>query len=368
MEVLDIFIEPVPLIRGRSHDEVVNRIDFKDTLEAEIPLRDFKFEQDVVEIAPIGPVLINPHIDIQSPNIGDYPSAEEMAAMSNNSEDMFAFFSDSFNFDESTVEIAPTLKQEKIGIVFSLKEIAFFGAEIETPVIKCKICMTKQWDFQILTCSDVFCYSCINLVLINYIDTGKVYPTEIACPECKVPINDTIIDKHITTQQRQKILDLRISIKTQKLVAESKAIHCPIPDCKGCGYIFPGDTITACSECKAGVCIPCKKGVHPGISCEEYALQNPNVFHDDLLLSRNWKRCPNCGCACEREDGCNFITCTSPVCRGERALCNLCGKSLVEAQHFSHFASEGPFGTTCNTLDGTEEPPITGTGNNPNEE
>jgi len=72
--------------------------------------------------------------------------------------------------------------------------------------------MTKQFNYVNLTCSDTFCTICINLVLVNYIDTGKIYAHEIVCPDCNTAIPDSIIDKNITVEQKQKILDLRVSL------------------------------------------------------------------------------------------------------------------------------------------------------------
>lgn len=33
----------------------------------------------------------------------------------------------------------------------------------------------------------------------------------------------------------------------------------------------------------------------------------------------------------------------------------MCGRFVIEAQHFSHYKTKGPFGDTCNTLDGIPE-------------
>ncbi|CAG9318423.1 unnamed protein product [Blepharisma stoltei] len=376
----DEIIDPPPsLSRGTSLDKILidasRTLGFKELIEDELPLKDhdiqtydfFAEDQKIIndreeaakeeqknEIDGLfGMGLFDDDVEIKAPA----PAPIQKPAVEDEEECLAYFFADLDVLEDVAYNPEQIkLQQKKREILEICREFAYYNAEIDQPVVKCPICMSKQSDFIKLDCSDIFCLACINLVLVNYLDTGKVFAEEIACPECKAMIPDTIVNKHITADQQQKIKDLRVSLKAQKLVAEGKAIHCPVPDCKGFGYIFPEDLVTACSECKAGVCIPCKRGSHPGLTCEEYEKVNPEENLNDMLLSRNWKRCPNCGSAVEREDGCNFITCTSPVCRGEKALCNLCGKSLVEAQHFSHFQKEGPFGTTCNTLDGIPEP------------
>ncbi|MEH8544558.1 hypothetical protein RAG72_26330, partial [Klebsiella pneumoniae] len=62
-----------------------------------------------------------------------------------------------------------------------------------------------------------------------------------------------------------------------------------------------------------------KKAVHPGITCEEAAANSEDSQIEDLLLSQNWKKCPTCGVPVEKIDGCQFVTCTSPLCKGSNA-------------------------------------------------
>ncbi|CAG9317462.1 unnamed protein product [Blepharisma stoltei] len=223
--------------------------------------------------------------------------------------------------------------------------------------IFCSICFSTQLERVELVCNHTFCKKCILLLFENMINLGRVMPEEILCPNCNTMISDDFVNKHISQDQQTKINELRVNIKMLKLVAENKAVHCPVPDCKGFGYISPNDIHTACSACKAGICVVCKNGAHPGMTCEAYKSQFAEFKLDEMMLSRNWKRCPKCGAACMREDGCNYVICQSPICRGTQPFCNLCGKPLVQKQHFSHFLAQGPFGNICNTLDGTPEPP-----------
>lgn len=229
--------------------------------------------------------------------------------------------------------------------------------EPDIALIFCAICFSTVIEYEQLGCTHTFCRNCIVLLFEDYINIGRIMPEEILCPSCSTAISDTLVNKYISLEQQAKIIELRIHLKTQKLVADNKAVHCPVPDCKGFGHISPIDTHTACTDCKAGICVPCKNGAHPGMTCDDYMSQYAEFKIDEMLLSRNWKRCPKCGAACMREDGCNYVICQSPVCRGTQPFCNLCGKPLVQKQHFSHFLAQGPFGNICNTLDGTPEPP-----------
>mmetsp|Transcript_14460 Transcript_14460/g.14514 ORF Transcript_14460/g.14514 Transcript_14460/m.14514 type:complete len:153 (+) Transcript_14460:363-821(+) len=151
----------------------------------------------------------------------------------------------------------------------------------------CYMCLEKKIDFEILDCKHKFCKSCMTLLMINYISTGKIFPDEIKCPSCSTQLSEKIINKYTTKEQQHKILMMRIQMKGQKLVSENKAIHCPVPDCNGFGYIFQDDKLSACSECHAGICVLCKKGAHSGMTCKEYEEVNPETKLDELIMSRN---------------------------------------------------------------------------------
>ncbi|MEH9030940.1 IBR domain-containing protein, partial [Klebsiella pneumoniae] len=225
---------------------------------------------------------------------------------------------------------------------------------IEPFSIKCSICFTKKEDFHNLGCKDNFCKSCISLLLENYILSSYVFPDEILCPICSASIPDKLVLKLSSEDIYNKMLELREKLKVQKLIAQNKAMHCPLPNCEGFGHLIPDEKITACNKCKCSICTACKKAVHPGITCEEAAANSEDSQIEDLLLSQNWKKCPTCGVPVEKIDGCQFVTCTSPLCKGSNALCYLCGRFLIEAQHFNHYKTKGPFGDTCNTFEGIE--------------
>ncbi|CAG9324742.1 unnamed protein product [Blepharisma stoltei] len=148
------------------------------------------------------------------------------------------------------------------------------------------------------------------------------------------------------------MLVLREKLHRDQLVVSGKAIHCIVPDCEGYAFIFPNEQTTACIVCRASLCVKCKRGTHPTLTCVENQALSANDSLDDILFSRKWKRCPCCGIPVEKIEGCNYIACFSPICKGKKGLCYKCGKELDEEQHFSHYTNKGPYGDTCNTLDG----------------
>ena len=241
-------------------------------------------------------------------------------------------------------------------LLHSLQKSPFFSVESFDPYyITCSICLSKQHDYYSLCETHQSCSSCITLLLQNYIDSFLVFPSDLICPHCSIELSAAVVNKFTSYEYSEKLINTRFKINGQRLAAEGKAIPCPVPDCPGFGHVLPGEKITACSKCKCTLCCDCKKGAHPGISCEEAALVDKDETLEDLIFSQNWKKCPTCGVPVEKLDGCNFVTCSSSLCRGRNSLCYLCGRFVVEDQHFDHFRTDGPFGITCNTLDGIPE-------------
>ena len=236
-----------------------------------------------------------------------------------------------------------------------LTQAPFYSVAIDPYYHKCQICITKTEDYHHLGCEDKLCNCCITLLLHNYIETSYVFPDEILCPFCTKSIPDAIIKKFASEEVYEKMLKLRESLKIQKLVANNKAFYCPKQACEGYAHLIVNEKISACVQCKTTTCNSCKNEVHPGISCEEAKELTRDTEIEEFLLSMNWRRCPTCGSGVEKINGCQFITCHSPMCKGRNAMCYLCGRFVTEAQHYSHFKTKGPYGDTCNTFDGIPE-------------
>jgi IBR domain, a half RING-finger domain len=237
-----------------------------------------------------------------------------------------------------------------------LKESPFYAIETLEPYsILCKICINKSTDYYTLDCSHHFCVTCLSMVMQTYVDTSKVLPDDMTCPECAVPLKENVIKKFLSFENYEKLIALRYKIKYQLLAAQGKAIPCPVPDCIGYAHIIPTEKITACNKCRCTLCCLCKSAVHPGLTCEESLKNGSDSALEDLILSQNWKKCPTCGVPVEKIDGCQFLYCDSQICRGVNNLCYICGRFVIEDQHFSHYKTKGPFGDTCNTIDGIPE-------------
>ncbi len=83
----------------------------------------------------------------------------------------------------------------------------------------------------------------------------------------------------------------------------------------GLSMSFPlyGFAEVNCPQCKQSFCTACTQPAHLG-TCEDAELQRMDPQLREMIKKENWKRCPVCRHLCERESGCNFMTCPSEQC------------------------------------------------------
>ena len=237
-----------------------------------------------------------------------------------------------------------------------LKEAPFYNKKnLNNFWIRCKICTEKKKKIKRFDCSHIYCKPCVKLLLQSFIESSKVSPNEISCPECEKPISEKKIKSVLDRKTYEKILKIRENLKIQQLVMDQKAVYCPIPDCKGYGHIISAEPITVCVLCRISLCRLCKQVAHPGATCEEFALESLDPDIENYFHSQKLRKCPSCGVPVEKISGCQFVTCNSSLCKGKTALCYVCGMKITESQHYSHFKVNGPYGQTCNTVDGVSE-------------
>merc|ERR1711948_205749 len=129
---------------------------------------------------------------------------------------------------------------------------------------------------------------------------------------------------------------------------------CPAPTCSGRFLAPPSVEEVRCPTCHTVFCSRCGNS-HRGMTCSQYSermRQGDGVDKEleELIKQQCWQRCPCCKAACEREEGCNFITCHSEICRGKKYFCYLCGKELSASEHFTHFP-HGLFENACCKID-----------------
>lgn len=159
--------------------------------------------------------------------------------------------------------------------------------EPQNPESRCPICLEEDVEFDTLGCSDKYCVSCITLVLENFINSMEVFPNQAKCYLCSHSISDETFKSHIHPDLYKRMLFLREKIHRDQLVASGQAIHCISLDCNGYAYLFDNELLTACIICRVSLCVGCKRGSHPTLTCEENQCRNPEDSIDEILFSRH---------------------------------------------------------------------------------
>ncbi|KAL4438844.1 hypothetical protein ABPG74_016564 [Tetrahymena malaccensis] len=169
----------------------------------------------------------------------------------------------------------------------------------------CEIClMDMDVAYRLQACRHKFCQPCINLYLIDCLKNIQQFP--LKCPKCcqEMVIQDLV--RLLSEQQWQKLTNLSLN----KYVSEngSLAQFCFTPNCV---YIYdPHQQRYRCPICNVFYCIPCKKPLHPGLTCAEAQL-GIDVLFKNYMIDVDARYCPNkaCGAVLMKIDGCNKVEC-----------------------------------------------------------
>jgi len=173
-------------------------------------------------------------------------------------------------------------------------------------------------------------------------------------------ISELLLLREAGVQLYERLLDFQ----ARRFVPEAESgecfVTCPTAGCTQ--MLVPSEhvrdrRVVVCLVCTQPFCASCSQPAHVGLSCEaaEYERMDPELRR--LIAANNWKRCPSCRHLCERESGCNFMTCPSEHCKGQTHFCYLCGELLTAADHAAHYEGfegaigrQGPFGSVCQNV------------------
>mmetsp|Transcript_47588 Transcript_47588/g.113093 ORF Transcript_47588/g.113093 Transcript_47588/m.113093 type:complete len:301 (-) Transcript_47588:182-1084(-) len=225
----------------------------------------------------------------------------------------------------------------------------------------CPICMEMDLvdNSMELDCSHRFCRDCFVNYLEGKVSEKSVDEQQLCCPmpKCKCAITDMQVEGALKGTSRKswnRFLDSRLERWTP---SEKGEVRCDCPKCATpftVSHLSMGwekrATEVSCPDCSTSFC-PCCGGSHPGLSCEEHQArerQNPEqLAFEEYVKEQGLKSCPVCGVVCEREQGCNYMTCPSAKCRGQTHFCYICGDQLKSGlQHLAHFPY-GPYQDVC---------------------
>jgi len=245
----------------------------------------------------------------------------------------------------------------------------------------CSICMDDIEEEDLATvkgCEHKFCRSCLaGYCTFKTMDAASIYhqvtwltPLEqkfafqldvfetygIPCPshKCKHVIAEKELKVYTTEDAIERFLRFcNLHNENTKRIAElhnnpnpeEKELICP--KCRSVSIKKTRRGRARCNKCMCPFCISCGLKHSPSMTCEEFQADHikrqvlPPLDDNKLNKELGLVRCPKCQVLTTKISGCNFMT-----CRCGKAFCNICGCSLDETKHFSHF-SGAPFGDKC---------------------
>eukprot|EP00928_Gymnodinium_smaydae_P087104 TRINITY_DN71438_c0_g1_i1.p1 TRINITY_DN71438_c0_g1~~TRINITY_DN71438_c0_g1_i1.p1 ORF type:complete len:337 (-),score=62.68 TRINITY_DN71438_c0_g1_i1:344-1354(-) len=243
------------------------------------------------------------------------------------------------------------------------------AAKVARATFECPLCFDSlTFDESVeLDCLHRFCQDCFGRHLELKIREKRVREEELSCPMpgCGCKVTDLQVEGAVrATPLWDRFLATRAQSWRPRSGDGDKLCQCPTPNCGS--FLVPGGTAKAevrCPECKVRFCAHCEAS-HPGVSCKQFAAKRREEARQapgeaelaEAMRQEGWQRCPKCSAICERQQGCNYMTCPSDVCRGKTNFCYVCGDELTWYEHATHFPS-GPFANVCRKVDRTHELP-----------
>lgn len=235
----------------------------------------------------------------------------------------------------------------------------------------CPVCLeTQRLDEGVeLDCLHRVCRDCLAAYLECRIREKRVRDEELQCPMPRC-------DQMVTVPQIEgalggrgplwdRFLASRVELWRPREGCAERLVECPGPSCAAVGFRFvvgSGAEEVTCPRCRIAFCALCGRRHAAGTgSCardaERRRVAEVDEGLEELIRRERLQRCPRCGCVCERQHGCNYMTCHSPRCRGATSFCYLCGCELSTVQHVTHFP-HGLFANACTAVDLRDDPAL----------
>ena len=207
-------------------------------------------------------------------------------------------------------------------------------------------CMICMMDFAVsdgitLECDHRFCLECLKAYTTGLVESAQVSADNLKCPNCPQPLTLYEIEDIVGPELYQKYEKFLLrGFKLSGDDANELIFNCPEADCEFFCIADPALEEIECGKCFHVCCPKCKGRVHKGMTCEQHKEQDKaegKVEHlfDEMLRKEGIIKCPSCGAAVQRIDGCEFMVCTSSQCQGRTYFCYNCGIKL-EHDHAPH--------------------------------
>jgi len=269
------------------------------------------------------------------------------------------------DFEDATERASRAAEEERLTLELLASEQAERQRELEMKKYRCEICFSQVTIEEMVTLScdsHRFCKECIAGYISSKVGDGE---TEFCCPGVGCKANITVFEiKFIAPECMDKFE--RFSLRKFGQAESNNCRFCPkcndwfseIPQGAGDEPVWKRVECGA-PECKHHFCGLCGEKPHKGqkdqdVSCAEFARWREENEKADEEFERyldteknSLQQCPSCLILASLASGCRFV-----YCKCGARFCFLCGVTLEEANHYSHFQNgkncTGPFGNGCN--------------------
>lgn len=212
----------------------------------------------------------------------------------------------------------------------------------------CAICFEEQLGAQFarLDCGHAFCAACMRQSAQVHVASGEL--DALRCPDtsCRAPLDAHILRQLLDAAGYERWEQLTLQRALDRM---ADAAYCP-----RCGTVSLEDLSDNCADCPRCFfvfCTLCNEGRHPGVQCVSAETRLAMLRrkaegggaaaveelrrkeHDFLSLAeieKSSKRCPGCGTAIQRTEGCNKMSCAN--CGA--FFCWRCNKQIEGYTHF----------------------------------
>jgi hypothetical protein len=173
----------------------------------------------------------------------------------------------------------------------------------------CDICFSDLKNRFTLNCLHYFCKECIYTHVQTCINNISLFKN-LKCPKtiCLEQINQKSLERLLNPTDFSKYLYIKNKIEA---LTNPLYFPCPFPDCESYGLKnnIKKSSLT-CLGNNHKFCTKCLKEDHPLQSCEG----DKEVKQLILSKFKMIRKCPNCDCLVEKEEGCNNVTCSNVLC------------------------------------------------------
>ena len=169
-------------------------------------------------------------------------------------------------------------------------------------------CPIEGSQYSLQTCRHCYCEECVDTHIKVSLE-NKGFPITCVDENCgqSLCVRDILILSRKLERGIWKVLKTSADHYVQTRPKEFGFCH--KPDCHGVIHKKPNATAYCCPLCNSKMCPRCLNNYHGNESCDDYL--NNTAFKLWMSGSRDRKKCPNCGMAIEKIDGCNRVQCTN---------------------------------------------------------